>query len=131
MADKYGDEQVKIWRCSYDVQPPPMSDDTYQKQHVYTHLQDPSIQAPRTKALKDVVEHVKPYWKESIIPDLKTGETVLVAAHGNLLRALVNIIDFVGDEEVVELNILPGVPTVYELNDGLWPVVKSGSWLQE
>lgn len=131
MAVKYGNEQIKIWRRSYDVQPPPMSDDTYQKQHEYTHLQDPSIQAPRTDALKGVVERDEPYWKESIIPDLKAGKTMLVAAHGNSLRALVKIIDCLGDEEVVELNILTGVPIVYELNDGLRPVVEGGNWLQE
>ncbi|KAF4331845.1 2 3-bisphosphoglycerate-dependent phosphoglycerate mutase [Fusarium beomiforme] len=130
-ADTYGDEQVKIWRRSYDVQPPPMSDDAYRKQHEFTSLQDQSMQAPRTEALKDVVERVEPYWKECIIPDLRAGKTVLVAAHGNSLRALVKIIDRLGDREVVELNIPTGIPIVYELNDDLRPVVKGGDWLQD
>ncbi|KAF5633138.1 2 3-bisphosphoglycerate-dependent phosphoglycerate mutase [Fusarium tjaetaba] len=126
-AEKYGDEQVKIWRRSYDIQPPPMSDHAYQKQNEYTSVQ--CIQAPRTESLKDVVARVEPYWKECIIPDLKSGKTVLVAAHGNSLRALVKIIDGLGDDEVVELDIPTGTPIVYELDDSLRPVVKGGKWL--
>lgn len=130
-AEKYGDEQVKIWRRSYDVQPPPMSDETYQKQQAHARSQDQSIQPPRTESLKDVVARVEPYWKERIIPDLKSGKAVLVAAHGNSLRALVKIIDGLGDEEVVELNIPTGTPIVYEFDDSLQPIVKGGEWLQE
>lgn len=130
-AEKYGDEQVKMWRRSYDVQPPPMSDDAYQEQNKYTRVQGQSIQAPRTESLKDVVARVEPYWKECIIPDLRSGKTVLVAAHGNSLRALVKIIDCLGDEEVVELNIPTGTPIVYEFDDSLQPVVMGGKWLQE
>ncbi|EWZ81069.1 2,3-bisphosphoglycerate-dependent phosphoglycerate mutase [Fusarium oxysporum f. sp. lycopersici MN25] len=130
-AEKYGDEQVKIWRRSYDVQPPPMSDDAYQEQNKYTRVQGQPIQAPRTESLKDVVARMEPYWKECIIPDLRSGKTVLVAAHGNSLRALVKIIDCLGDEEVVELNIPTGTPIVYEFDDSLRPVVKGGKWFQE
>ncbi|PNP80156.1 hypothetical protein FNYG_06524 [Fusarium nygamai] len=128
-AEKYGDEQVKLWRRSYDIQPPPMSDDSYQKQNEYTSVQ--CIQAPRTESLKDVVARVEPHWKKCIIPDLRSGKTVLVAAHGNSLRALVKIIDGLGDEEVVELNIPTGTPIIYELDDSLRPTVKGGKWLRE
>ncbi|KAF5689684.1 2,3-bisphosphoglycerate-dependent phosphoglycerate mutase [Fusarium circinatum] len=130
-AEKYGDGQVKIWRRSYDVQPPAMSDDAYQKQLAHTSLQGQSIQAPRTESLKDVVARVEPYWKECIIPDLESGKTVLVAAHGNSLRALVKIIDGLGSEEVVELNIPTGTPIVYELDECMQPTVKGGKWLKE
>jgi 2,3-bisphosphoglycerate-dependent phosphoglycerate mutase len=123
MATKFGEEQVLVWRRSYDTRPPDMPagderDPTRDRR--YATLK-PS-EAPRAECLKDTVERVVPYWKEVIAPRVAAGERVLVAAHGNSLRAMVKYFDNVGDAEIVSLNIPTGVPLVYELDDSLKPL---------
>ena len=122
-AAKYGDEQVHIWRRSYDIQPPALekSDDRYPgKDPGYKDLSEKEL--PLTECLKDTVDRFLPYWKETIEPVIKKGKKVLIAAHGNSLRALVKYLDNIPDDEIVNLNIPTGVPLVYELDDNLKPV---------
>jgi 2,3-bisphosphoglycerate-dependent phosphoglycerate mutase len=119
---EFGDEQFMLWRRSYDVPPPPIADDDPLSQAAdprYAAL--PSELRPKTECLKDVVARLLPYWYDAIAPDLDRG-TVLVAAHGNSLRALVKHLDGIGDAEIAELNIPTGIPLVYELDDDLKPV---------
>lgn len=122
-AEKHGDEQVKIWRRSYDVPPPALdpSDERFPgKDSRYADLADAEL--PRTECLKDTVERFLPLWHEEIAPTIKTGKRVIIAAHGNSLRALVKYLDKVSDEEIVGLNIPTGVPLVYELDGDLKPI---------
>lgn len=120
MAERHGADQVHLWRRSYDVPPPPMPAD-----HEFDVGGDPRYagltagELPRTECLADVVARLLPYWHEGIAPDLWAGHTVLVAAHGNSLRALVKHLDGIGDAEIAELNIPTGVPLVYELSGDL------------
>ena len=117
---KFGEEQFQLWRRSYDVPPPPIEADSE-----YSQAGDPryaDIEVPATECLKDVVARMLPYWDSDIVPDLKTGKTVLVTAHGNSLRALVKHLDNVSDDDIVELNIPTGIPLVYELDDNLKPI---------
>ena len=119
-AAKYGDEQVQIWRRSYDIQPPALekNDERYPgKDPRYSELTE--SQLPLTECLKDTVERFVPYWKETIAPVVKEGNKVIIAAHGNSLRALVKYLDDVPEAEIVGLNIPTGVPLVYELDDNL------------
>ncbi len=117
-AERHGTEQVRLWRRSYDVAPPPMpvghpfdvSSDAR-----YAGLADDEM--PRGECLADVVQRMLPYWQDSIVADLREGATVLVAAHGNSLRALVKHLDGIGDAEIAELDIPTGVPLMYELNN--------------
>lgn len=122
-AEKHGDDQVKIWRRSYDT-PPPALDPTDErfpgKDPRYADLSDNEL--PRTECLKDTVERFLPYWHETIAPSIKAGKRVVIAAHGNSLRALVKYLDDISDEEIVGLNIPTGVPLVYELDDDLKPI---------
>jgi 2,3-bisphosphoglycerate-dependent phosphoglycerate mutase len=123
MAKTYGDKQVLVWRRSYDVRPPPLTpDDPRHSRHDprYAALADSEI--PLTECLKDTVARVVPYWEGCIAPQLKAGRKVIVAAHGNSLRALVKYLDDVPDQDIVELNIPTGVPLVYELDDELRPI---------
>jgi 2,3-bisphosphoglycerate-dependent phosphoglycerate mutase len=123
MAKTYGEKQVLVWRRSYDVRPPPLTpDDPRHSRHDprYAALADSEI--PLTECLKDTVARVVPYWEGCIAPQLKAGRKVIVAAHGNSLRALVKYLDEVPDQDIVELNIPTGVPLVYELDDDLRPV---------
>ena len=123
MAKTYGDEQVLVWRRSYDVRPPPLTpDDQRHSRHDprYAALADSEI--PLTECLKDTVARVVPYWEGCIAPQLKAGRKVIVAAHGNSLRALVKYLDDVPDQDIVGLNIPTGVPLVYELDDDLRPI---------
>ena len=121
-AARFGDEQVKIWRRSYDTPPPPQ--DRAENPAVgdprYADLAPEQI--PDTECLKDTVERVLPYWHESLAPAIKAGRKVVVAAHGNSLRALVKYLDNISDEDIVELNIPNGVPLVYEFDDELRPL---------
>jgi 2,3-bisphosphoglycerate-dependent phosphoglycerate mutase len=122
-ADKFGEAQVKIWRRSYDVPPPPLepSDPRYPGQDArYKKLTAEEL--PLTECLKDTVARFLPYWHETVAPAVKRGERVLVAAHGNSLRALVKYLDNISDDEIVGLNIPTGVPLVYELDDDLKPI---------
>lgn len=122
-AEKHGDDQVKIWRRSYDTPPPELetSDERFPGNDPrYADLSDSEL--PRTECLKDTVERFLPYWHETIAPSIKSGKRVIIAAHGNSLRALVKYLDNVSDEEIVGLNIPTGIPLVYELDDDLKPI---------
>jgi 2,3-bisphosphoglycerate-dependent phosphoglycerate mutase len=122
-AREYGDEQVRIWRRSYDVPPPPLqpSDPRFPgRDRRYADLTDAEL--PRTESLKDTVARFLPYWHGEIAPEVRNGRRVLIAAHGNSLRALVKYLDGVSDEEIVGLNIPTGVPLVYELDEELRPM---------
>ncbi|MFO7276229.1 MAG: 2,3-diphosphoglycerate-dependent phosphoglycerate mutase [Pseudomonadota bacterium] len=122
-VEKHGEAQVKIWRRSYDVPPPPLSADDPRHPRFdprYAGV-DPAL-LPATESLKDTLARVLPYWNERIAPELRAGRNVLVAAHGNSLRALVKMLDQISDADIVELNIPTGVPRVYELDDELRPV---------
>ncbi|HLV64356.1 MAG TPA: 2,3-diphosphoglycerate-dependent phosphoglycerate mutase [Polyangiaceae bacterium] len=122
-AERHGEEQVKIWRRSYDVPPPPL-DETHQywpgKDPRYARV--PREELPRTECLKDTVRRFLPLWESEIAPAILRGERVLIAAHGNSLRALVKHLDGISDEDIVELNIPTGIPFVYELDDSLRPI---------
>jgi 2,3-bisphosphoglycerate-dependent phosphoglycerate mutase len=119
---RHGADQVKIWRRSYDVRPPELdiADANSGIDARYALL--PSEILPRAECLKDVLERMLPWWYDAIVPDLRAGATVLVAAHGNSLRALVKHLDAMTSEQVVELNLPTGEPLVYELDDDLAPV---------
>jgi len=117
-AEKYGEEQVKIWRRSYDVPPPGL--ETVDERHPchdprYADLKPE--ERPDTEDLKATLARVLPYWNETILPQLKAGKKILIAAHGNSLRALVKHLDNISDEEILKLNIPTGVPLVYEFDD--------------
>ncbi len=129
IRDKYGDEQFMQWRRSYDVPPPAIEFGTEFSQDQDPRYADLGEQMPRTECLKDVVKRFLPYWEEGIKPDLASGKTVLVAAHGNSLRALVKFLDDISDEEIAGLNIPTGQPLVYELDEDFKPVEKGGRYL--
>ena len=119
-AKEYGDQQVKIWRRSYDVRPPALTEDDPRypgSDPRYATLT--KEQLPLTECLKDTVARVLPFWHEVIAPSIRSGKKILVAAHGNSLRALVKYLHGISDQEIVELNIPTGVPLVEELNDDL------------
>jgi 2,3-bisphosphoglycerate-dependent phosphoglycerate mutase len=119
----HGEDQVKIWRRSYDIPPPPLTRDDERhsgRDPRYAGLSQKEL--PLSESLKDTVARFLPYWHELIAPAVKSGQRVLVAAHGNSLRALVKYLDNVGDREIVELNIPTGIPLVYELDDHLKPI---------
>lgn len=122
-AAKHGEDQVKIWRRSYDI-PPPSLDETDPRfpSHENKYARVDTQLLPRTESLKDTVARFLPYWHETIAPTVKRGERVIIVAHGNSLRALVKYLDQVSDEEIVELNIPTGIPLVYELDDNLKPI---------
>lgn len=122
-AAKFGEDQVLIWRRSYDTQPPALeeTDDRYPgKDPRYKDLDKKDV--PRTECLKDTVARFLPYWHETIAPTIKSGKRVLITAHGNSLRALVKYLDNVSDEAIVKLNIPTGLPLVYELDKDLKPI---------
>jgi 2,3-bisphosphoglycerate-dependent phosphoglycerate mutase len=124
-AAKHGEDQVKIWRRSYDIPPPPLSpDDPQHPSRDRRYADRPPEQLPLSESLKDTVARFLPYWHETIAPEIRAGKKVLIAAHGNSLRALVKYLDSVSDEEIVELNIPTGVPLVYLLNEDLKPLQK-------
>jgi 2,3-bisphosphoglycerate-dependent phosphoglycerate mutase len=123
LAAEMGEEQVLIWRRSYDVPPPALktSDPRYPGNDIrYEGLNADEI--PLSECLKDTVERVLPYWHEKIAPTIKTGKKVLISAHGNSLRALVKYLDNIPEEEIIKLNIPTGIPLIYELNDELKPI---------
>lgn len=121
-AEKHGIEQTNIWRRSYDIPPPPLTaDDERFPGHDPRYAGLSSAELPLTECLKDTVDRFLPYWHETIAPALKEGKTVLVAAHGNSLRALVKYLDGISDDDIIGLNIPTGIPLVYELNDDLTP----------
>ena len=124
---KYGQDQFMSWRRSYDTPPPPI-----EKGSTYSQDGDPryaGIDAPLTECLADVVKRFVPYFEQTIATDLKAGKTVLIAAHGNSLRALVKYLDGMSDEEITGLNIPTGIPLRYELDENLKPTVPGGEYL--
>ena len=127
--DEYGEEQFMLWRRSFDTPPPPLDDSSEFSQAADPRYADLGDELPRTECLKDVIARFLPYWEAEIVPDLQSGRTVLVAAHGNSLRALVKHLDQISDEDIAGLNIPTGMPLVYELDDAFQPVVKGGQYL--
>jgi 2,3-bisphosphoglycerate-dependent phosphoglycerate mutase len=122
-ADKHGPDQVKIWRRSYETRPPALTKDDERypgNDPRYAELSEDAL--PLTECLKDTVARFLPYWKETIAPDVESGKRVIIAAHGNSLRALVKYLDDVSDDDIVGLNIPTGIPLVYELEDDLSPI---------
>ena len=127
---QYGEQQFMLWRRSYDTPPPPLDDADEYSQHGdarYASLPDEIV--PRTECLADVVDRMLPYWYDAVVPDLRTGATVLVAAHGNSLRALVKHLEQMSPQEVVGLNIPTGIPLLYELDADMRPVHGRGEYL--
>ena len=121
-AEKYGDDQVLVWRRSYDVPPPPIAaDNEFDPNHDARYASLPPELVPASECLADVVERMLPYWYDAIVPDLAAGNTVLVAAHGNSLRALVKHLLDISDDEITGLNIPTGVPLAFELDDDYRP----------
>ena len=123
MAKQYGDEQVLIWRRSYDTPPPALEADDPRGQRQdarYAKLQPEQV--PLTECLKDTVARVMPCWNEVLAPAIKSGQRVIISAHGNSIRALVKYLDGISDQDIVGLNIPNGVPLVYELDEALKPI---------
>ena len=128
--ETYGEEQFMLWRRSYDVPPPPIEDGDEYSQFADARYADlPPELKPRTECLKDVLLRALPYWYDQVVPDLRAGKTVLVAAHGNSLRAIVKHLDQISDEAIAGLNIPTGIPLRYDLDDDLHPVTAGGEYL--
>jgi 2,3-bisphosphoglycerate-dependent phosphoglycerate mutase len=125
--DKYGNEQFMLWRRSYDVPPPDIELGSQFSQDGDPRYAGEPI--PRTEALKQVLERALPYWESAIVPDLRAGKTVLVAAHGNSLRAIIKHLDDVDDQTIAGLNVPTGIPLLYELDESLTPLTRGGSYL--
>jgi len=122
-AKKYGDDQVLVWRRSYDIPPPPMTkdDDGYAgKDRRYAHLNEEDL--PLSECLKDTVDRFLPLWENTIAPQIKAGKQIMIAAHGNSLRALIKYLDGVTDEDILGMNVPTGMPLVYELDEDLKPI---------
>ena len=123
IAAKHGEQQVKIWRRSYATPPPPLDeDDERHPAHDPRYAGVPRGDLPHTESLKDTVARFLPYWKDAVGPVIRSGKRVLIAAHGNSLRALVKHLDDIPEDEIVGLNVPTGVPLVYELDDALRPL---------
>ena len=127
--EEYGEEQFMLWRRSFDVPPPPLDDDDEFSQAHDVRYADLGDELPRTECLEDVIGRLLPYWEGPLAEDLRTGHTVLVAAHGNSLRAIVKHLDEISDDDIAGLNIPTGLPLVYELDDELRPTVRGGRYL--
>jgi 2,3-bisphosphoglycerate-dependent phosphoglycerate mutase len=127
-AEQYGDEQFKIWRRSFDVPPPPLDPMKNKKRWGYDerYASLPRDALPRSECLADVIDRMLPWWYDAIVPDLRAGATVLVAAHGNSLRGLIMHLDGMTPEAVLDLNLPTGEPLVYELDDDLRPTARKG-----
>ena len=125
--EAYGEEQFMLWRRSYDTPPPPI-----EKGSEFSQDADPryaGVDAPLTECLADVVARFLPYWEDAVVPDLRDGRTVLLAAHGNSLRALVKYLDGISDDDIAGLNIPTGIPLVYDLDETLTPLNPGGRYL--
>ena len=129
IRETYGDDQFMTWRRSYDTPPPEIDTDDEFSQAGDPRYADLGDAAPKTECLKDVVERFLPYWEAEVIPDLKAGKTVLLAAHGNSLRALVKYLDGISDEDIAGVNIPTGIPLHYELDENFAPVKVGGTYL--
>ena len=127
--EQYGEEQFMLWRRSFDVPPPPIDPDDEFSQSGDPRYADLGDEAPRTECLKDVIARLLPYWEADVVADLRSGKTVLVAAHGNSLRAIVKHLDGISDDDIAGLNIPTGMPLVYRLDDDLRPTVPGGEYL--
>jgi 2,3-bisphosphoglycerate-dependent phosphoglycerate mutase len=122
-AEKFGNEQVHIWRRSYDTPPQPLEEsDPRHPKHDPRYADLPANELPATECLKDTVERFLPYWEKEVAPVVKSGKKVIVAAHGNTIRALVKYLDNISDEAIADLNIPTGIPLVYELDADLKPI---------
>jgi 2,3-bisphosphoglycerate-dependent phosphoglycerate mutase len=126
---QFGEEQFMLWRRSYDVPPPPIDSGSEFSQDGDPRYAGLGAAAPRTECLKDVVARMLPYWDSAIVPDLRAGRRVLLAAHGNSLRALVKHLDGISDEAIAGLNIPTGIPLVYELTEDFVPTMPGGTYL--
>jgi 2,3-bisphosphoglycerate-dependent phosphoglycerate mutase len=128
--EKYGEEQFMLWRRSYDVPPPPIDpNDKYAQNNDPKYKDMQKSDVPLTECLKDVVKRVIPYWKESIVPELESGKTVLVVAHGNSLRALIKYLENISDENIAKLNLPTGIPLLYRLDENFKPIVLGVQYL--
>jgi 2,3-bisphosphoglycerate-dependent phosphoglycerate mutase len=127
VREEFGDDQFMVWRRSYDTPPPAIEKGSEWSQDA--DVRYAGIDAPLTECLADVVVRMRPYWDEAIAPDLRAGKVVLVAAHGNSLRALVKELDGISDSDIAGLNIPTGIPLRYELDDSLEPVTPGGEYL--
>jgi 2,3-bisphosphoglycerate-dependent phosphoglycerate mutase len=126
---EYGEEQFMLWRRSYDTPPPPIEPGSEYSQDGDPRYAELGDEMPRTECLKDVVARLLPYWDSAIVPDLRTGATVVIAAHGNSLRALVKHLDGIPDAAIATLNIPTGIPLRYDLDKALRPVHRGGEYL--
>ncbi|WP_028663049.1 phosphoglyceromutase [Saccharomonospora halophila] len=127
--DTFGEEQFMLWRRSYDTPPPPIAAGDEYSQDADVRYADLGAELPMTECLKDVVARLLPYWESSIVPDLRAGRNVLVAAHGNSLRALVKHLDDISDADIAGLNIPTGIPLRYDLDAELKPTNPGGTYL--
>ncbi|GAB2605177.1 phosphoglyceromutase [Pseudactinotalea suaedae] len=127
IRDEFGDEQFMTWRRSYDVPPPPIELGSEFSQDADPRYAGEPI--PTTECLKDVLERALPYWEGEIVADLREGKTVMVAAHGNSLRAIIKHLDGIDDEVIAGLNVPTGIPLVYELDEDMVPVTAGGTYL--
>ena len=122
-AAQHGDAQVKIWRRSFDIPPPPLTrDDPRHPSHDERYAALDPHDLPSAESLKDTIDRFLPYWHQTIVPQIQSGTRVLIAAHGNSLRALVMYLDDISESEIVELNIPTGIPLIYELDQALRPL---------
>ena len=127
VRDEFGDDQFMLWRRSYDVPPPPVAPgSTYSQDADPRYAGEPT---PLTECLQDVLVRALPYWESAVVPDLRAGKCVLVAAHGNSLRAIIKHLDGIDDQAIAGLNVPTGIPLVYELDDDLQPTVPGGRYL--
>jgi 2,3-bisphosphoglycerate-dependent phosphoglycerate mutase len=127
--EQYGEDQFMLWRRSYDTPPPEIAVGDEFSQDADPRYDDLGADLPRTECLKDVVVRLLPYWESEIVPDLRAGRTVLVAAHGNSLRALVKHLDGISDGDIAGLNIPTGIPLRYDLDESLAPTTPGGTYL--
>ena len=127
--DEFGEEQFMLWRRSYDTPPPPIAADDEFAQTGDPRYADLGAELPATECLKDVVARMLPYWESAVIPDLKAGKVVMLAAHGNSLRALVKHLDGISDADIAALNIPTGIPLLYELDENFAPITRGGRYL--
>ena len=127
--EQYGEEQFMTWRRSFDVPPPAIEAGSEFAQDGDPRYADLGDEMPATECLKDVIARFLPYWESDVVPDLKAGKTVMLAAHGNSLRAVVKHLDGISDDDIVGVNIPTGMPLVYELDEDLKPITKGGRYL--
>ena len=127
--EEYGEAQFMLWRRSYDVPPPPIEAGSEFAQDGDPRYADLGAALPATECLADVVKRFLPYWESAVVPDLRAGKVVLLAAHGNSLRALVKHLDGISDADIAGLNIPTGIPLRYDLDDALEPTVAGGTYL--